>query len=168
MSASSFRVTCLLAIAFCSSLSAIGQDTESKKDRKTQNEIAALGRAYSGMIQRSDVVSIEKILADDYLLADEEGKVFTKREDLATYPDKKERVNITSIEYIDQKVRLLAPNVAIEHSTIRFVGTSNGKPFDITERCTTTWAKRGGKWLIVADHFSVRPPVKLNVAGSAD
>lgn len=160
MSVSSFRVVGGVVIALIAGLSALGQNAESMKDRRIRDEVAGLGRAYSAMIQQNDVGAIEKILADDYLLADEEGKVFTKQEDLATYPKKKERVKITNIEYLDQNVRLIASNVAIDHSTIRFVGISNGKPFDITERCTTTWAKRGAKWLIVADHFSVRPPSK--------
>ena len=112
------------------------------------------------MIQENDADAIAKILADDYLLADEEGKVFTKTQDLATYPAKKLRVRISSVEYLEQNVRLISRDIAIDHSTIRFVGTSSGKPFDITERCTTTWAKRKGTWLIIADHFSIRPPNK--------
>jgi ketosteroid isomerase-like protein len=157
MSVSGFRIVNGIVIVICVGVSAFAQKAESKKDQEIRDEIAGLGRAYSTMIQQNDVTAIEKILADDYLLADEEGQVFTKQEDLATYPKKKERVKITTIEYLDQNVRLIARDVAVDHSTIRFLGTSNGKPFDITERCTTTWAKRNGKWLIVADHFSVRP-----------
>ena len=147
----------VLAIVLTAAISSFGQKAESEKTEKVRKEIAALGRSYSAMIQRNDSVAIEKILADDYLVADEDGKVFTKAEDLATYKDKKLRVKIETVEYLDQNVRLITKDVAIDHATIRFVGTSNGKPFDITERCTTTWAKRRGKWLIVADHFSVRP-----------
>lgn len=136
---------------------AFAQPGATVRDSKVRNNIAALGRSYARSIQQNDVSSISKILADDYLVADEEGKAFTKEQDLATYPAKKLRVKITSFEYLDQNVRLITKDVAIDHSTIRFIGTSDGKPFDITERCTTTWAKRRGKWLIVADHFSVRP-----------
>lgn len=148
----------VLAIVGIGTISGFGQKTESEKTEKIRKEIAALGRSYSAMIQRNDSVAIEKILADDYLVADEDGKVFTKGTDLATYKEKKLRVKIDTVEYLDQNVRLITKDVAIDHATIRFVGTSSGKPFDITERCTTTWAKRNGKWLIVADHFSnVKP-----------
>ena len=156
---SNFRVIAGLLVLLSVGAFVFGQ-TADKKNQKTRDKIAALGRAYSRMIQQNDVSAIEHVLADDYLLADEEGKVFTKVQDLATYPKKKERVKITTIEYLDQNVRMITSKVAIDHSTIRFVGTSNGKPFEITERCTTVWAKRGGKWLIVADHFSVRPSTK--------
>lgn len=148
----------VLAIVAAAAISGFGQKDGSGTTEKIRKEIAALGRSYSAMIQRNDSVAIEKILAADYLVADEEGKVFTKAEDLATYKDKKLRVKIETVEYLDQNVRLISKDVAIDHATIRFIGTSNGKSFDITERCTTPWAKRRGKWLIVADHFSVRPP----------
>lgn len=128
------------------------------KSAELEAKIAKLGREYSAMIQQNDAVGIEKILADDYLLADEAGKVYKKQDDLATYVDRAKSVRIETVEYINQKVRIITPQVAIDHATIRFVGTRIGKPFDITERCTTTWALRKGRWVIVADHFSyVRP-----------
>jgi len=156
MSASNYRFL-IVGIVLFSVVAVHGQNT---KKEKLRQYIAELGRAYSRMIQQNDVDGISKILADDYLVADEEGKVLTKSEDLASYADKKLRLQITGVEYIDQNVRLITDNVAIDHATIRFIGTSNGKPFDIVERCTTTWANRKGKWLIVADHFSVRPAKK--------
>ena len=154
-----FASSCRFAILLLALLGLCGTSTVGQiKNEKLRAYIAERGRLYSRMIQQNDADSISKILADDYLVADEEGKVFTKEQDLATYLAKKLRVKITSIEYLDQYVRLITRDVAIDHATIRFIGTSNGKPFDITERCTTTWAKRKREWLIVADHFSVRPP----------
>lgn len=152
------NIILLLVITGIAAINSFGQNAESDKSERLRKEIAALGRSYSAMIQRNDSAAIETILADDYLVADEEGKVFNKAEDLATYNDKKLRVKIDTVEYLDQNVRLITKDVAIDHATIRFVGTSNGKPFDVTERCTTTWAKRNGRWLIVADHFSVLKP----------
>jgi uncharacterized protein (TIGR02246 family) len=161
MFVSNYRSIAVVLLLICiACVGAFGQTGDEKKNQKVREHIAELGRSYSRMLQQNDADSIAKILADDYLVADENGKVFTKAQDLATYPEKKLRVNITTVEYLDQNVRLITKDVAIDHATIRFVGTSNGKPFDIIERCTTTWAKRKGRWLIVADHFSVRPPTK--------
>ncbi len=150
------RLTIILGVTMCFVFAeaVIAQKIADKQRERLEQEIGAMGRAYSGMIQRNDAAAIEKILADDYLVADEVGKVLTKTQDLATYRDRATTLKIERVEYLDQKVRLITPDVAIDHATIRFVGSSNGKPFSIVERCTTTWAKRGGKWQIVADHFS--------------
>ena len=130
-------------------------DSEKPHDKAAmEKQVAALGRAYTDMIRRNDAASIEKILADDYVVTDEVGTVLTKALDLATYKDRAGTVKIETVEYKDQKVRMLSGSIAVEHSTIRFAGTKNGKSFDITERITTTWQFRDGRWLIVADHFS--------------
>jgi len=53
-------------------------------------------------------------------------------------------------------VRVLGNNVAVETGTIRFKGAGHdGKPFDGSERYTTTWVWRGGRWQIAADHTSM-------------
>jgi uncharacterized protein (TIGR02246 family) len=137
----------------------VEHDSEKPHDKKEMEPlVAALGRAYTDMIRRNDAAAIAKILADDYLVTDENGKRLTKEEDLATYKDRAETLKIEKVEYLDQKVRMITGSVAIDHSTIRFLGTRNGKPFDITERITTTWQFHDGRWLIVADHFSFLKP----------
>jgi ketosteroid isomerase-like protein len=106
------------------------------------------------MIRRADAASIAKVLADDYIVTDEVGTRLTKEQDLATYKDRAASVKIDVVEYKDQTVRMITKDVAVEHSTIRFAGDRSGKPFDFIERITTTWARRNGRWQIVADHFS--------------
>ncbi|MEO6655461.1 MAG: nuclear transport factor 2 family protein [Pyrinomonadaceae bacterium] len=137
----------------------VEHNSERKHDTKMmERQLAVLGRKYSEMIKHNDETAIRQLLADDYLLSDEEGKVFTKEQDLATYKDRATTVDIEKIEYLDQKIQVISNNSAIDHSTIRFVGTRSGKAFDITERCTTIWAFNNGRWQIVADHFSYVKP----------
>lgn len=138
-------------------------DSERPHDRQTmEKQVAALSRAYTDMIRRNDAASIAGVLADDYIVTDEKGKRFTKTEDLATYQDRAKTLKIETVEYKDQKVRMVTGSVAIDHSTIRFTGTKNGKRFDITEQTTTTFHFRDGRWLIVADHFSFVTPADTN------
>ena len=147
----------IIVLGFVFSVTANAQSDE-RKPNSAQIEVANLGRSYTDMIRRADAESISKILADDYIVTDEVGTVLTKEQDLATYKDRAKTVNIETVEYKDQRVRMITKDVAIEHSTIRFAGTRSGKPFDFTERITTTWARRGGRWQIVADHFSFVKP----------
>lgn len=152
------KTVLLFTLTLASVISVAGQKQVDGREDKIKRLIAAMGRNYSRMIQLNDTASIEKTLADDYLLSDEEGRVYTKQQDLATYKNRATSLKIESIEYLDQNVRL-TPDVAIDHSTIRFIGQRGTTPFDITERCTTIWAKRGSEWKIVADHFSFVKPV---------
>ena len=153
-------MNCLAAILVLGVVLTASANAQSagQKLSSDQIEVAKLGRSYTDMIRRADAESIEKMLADDYVVTDEVGTVLTKQQDLATYKDRAKTVKIEAVEYKDQRVRMITKDVAIEHSTIRFAGTRSGKPFDFTERITTTWAKRGGRWQIVADHFSFVKP----------
>ena len=47
---------------------------------------------------------------------------------------------------------------AVETGTVRYRGSEKGKAIEETERYTTTWVMRGGRWQIVADHTSVIKP----------
>lgn len=128
--------------------------SEGRHDKKLMEaQVLKMGLAYNEMIRRGDPAEIEKLLADDYLYTDEDGKVLTKEQDLATY--KKRQSKIESIETTDQKVRIIGNSAAVETATFHVKGTEkDGKPFDQTYRYTTTWVFRNLRWQIVADHTS--------------
>jgi len=120
-------------------------------------QVAKLNEEYSFMIQRGNAVEIERVLADDYILTDESGKVFTKADDLATYKDRKFKIEY--VKTLDQKLRVVGDSVVIANTKINFKGTRDaGKTFDITEQCTTIWSWRDGRWQIVSDHISFVKP----------
>lgn len=120
-------------------------------------QVSRLNEEYSFMIQRGNAVEIERVLADDYVLTDESGKVFTKTDDLATYKDRKFKIDF--VKTLDQKLRVVGDSVVIANTKINFKGKrSSGATFDITEQCTTIWAWRDGRWQIVSDHISFVKP----------
>lgn len=128
--------------------------SEAPHDKKLMEAaVLKLGQQYGEMIKRGDAAEIEKILDDDYFYTDEKGKVMNKTEDLATYKNRRSKIEF--VETSDQKVRIVGNNVAVETGTFRVKGTDkDGKPFDETERYTTTWVARNGQWKIVSDHTS--------------
>jgi ketosteroid isomerase-like protein len=127
--------------------------SEAQHDRKLmEQQVLKMGREYGEMIKRRNASEIEKILADEYLYTNSEGVVRNKTEDLATY---KNGAKFEFVETTDQKVRVIGNNAAIETGTFRFKGTDkDGKPIDGSERYTTTWVWRDGRWQVAADHTS--------------
>ena len=127
--------------------------SEAPHDRKLmEQQVLKMGQEYGRIIKNQDAAAIERILADEYIYTNERGKVKNKAEDIAGYktPAKFEIFDIT-----DQKVRVIGNNAAVETGTVRFKGASHdGKPFDGSERYTTTWVWRGGRWQVIADHTS--------------
>ena len=128
--------------------------SEAAHDKKMMEaQVLKMGQEYGKIILRGDAAEVERILADEYTYTNEKGEVKNKAEDVAGYKDRKSKLE--SAETTDQKVRLIGNNVAIETGTFRVKGTDkDGKPFDETERYTTTWVWRGLRWQIAADHTS--------------
>lgn len=128
--------------------------SEAQHDRKLmEQQVLKVGLQYAEMIKRNDAAAVERILADEYLYTNEDGKVKNKAEDLASYKDDRGKLELVQIS--DQKVRVIGNSIAVETGTVRFKGTDkNGKPFDGSERYTTTWIWRMGRWQIIADHVS--------------
>ncbi len=127
--------------------------SEAPHDKKVlEAQVLKMGQEYGKMIQRGDAAEIERVLADEYLYTNEEGKVKNKAEDLAGYKTGKTKMEMT--ETTDQKVRVVGNNVVIETGTFRAKGTNDGKAFDETERYTTVWVWRDLRWQIASDHTS--------------
>jgi ketosteroid isomerase-like protein len=127
--------------------------SEAQHDKKfMEAQVMKMGQEYARLIKNQDGAAIAPMLADEYLFTNEKGVVKNKAEDLAGY---KTPAKFEIFEIADQKVRVIGNNVAVETGTIRFKGTDkDGKPFDGSERYTTTWAWRDMRWQIVADHVS--------------
>lgn len=110
------------------------------------------GRGYNELEKSGDIAALNRLLADEYIYTSREGEIFSKAEDLESY--KTIQITNYSAEMLDQKVRVIGNNAAVETGTVRYQGINNGKPFDITKRYTTTWIWRDFRWQIVADHTS--------------
>ena len=129
--------------------------TEAPHDKKMMEaQVLQMGQLYGEMIKRGSADEIGKILADEYFYTDENGKFLSRAEDLATYKNRKSKIE--SVETTDQKVRVIGNNTAVETGIFRVTGTNaDGKPFEETDRYTTTWVWRDLRWQIVSDHTSV-------------
>ncbi len=128
--------------------------SEAQHDRKLmEQQVMKAGQAYNDMIKRNDVAAIDKILANEYMYTTSNGSVQTREEEIARY--KSSKIKFESSEMTDQKVRVIGNGSAIETATFRVKGTNDSKPFDETERYTTVWVWRDGRWQIAADHTSM-------------
>ena len=141
-------------------------ESERPRDRKLlEQQVLKAGREYNDLMKRlksgrnyaeleksGDLAALKDLLADEYTYTSRDGEIFTKLDDIEGY--KNNPIKIKSAEFIEQDVRVLSNNTAVETGKIRYVGTNAAKPFDITKRYTTTWVLRNYRWQIVADHTS--------------
>jgi ketosteroid isomerase-like protein len=110
------------------------------------------GRSYAELERAGEIGALRRVLADEYTCTSRDGEISSKAEDLESY--KTNQIRIESADFLEQKVRVIDNNTAVETGKIRYVGTNAGKPFDMTKRYTTTWVF-SDRWQIIADHTSM-------------
>lgn len=141
---------------------AFGQmENKSSTQDNAEQELKRLEDEWLNSYLRGDKQTFDRIVADDFTRTDESGKFATKAEERAIVQAPPPSVN-ASLANEDMKVRFYG-NVAIVTGLI--VSKVQGN-LSFQSRFTDTFVKRGGRWQVVARHYS-RVPME-RIAGKVD
>lgn len=121
-------------------------------DMKT---IAALDTQYQAAVKANDAATMERILADDFVLVIGSGKTFSKADLLKQARDKE--VLYEHQEDTEQTVRVWG-GTAVVTAKLWLKGTQNGKPFDRTLWFSDTYVRTPKGWLYVFGQASLALP----------
>ena len=134
-------ITCLM---LSGSLSA-----QEKSDAAT---VRALEAKWAESYRQRNIEILSTLLSDEFVITVEDGSVFSKAGYISHTADSKTHVQIS--EFSDLKVRVVG-DVAVVTGSYHEKGESSGKPYDYHDRLTDVWMKSGGRWQVVASHYSV-------------
>lgn len=117
------------------------------QNRDTAKELIAVEQKFNDALVRSDRKAVEQMYADDLVFTNADGSVTHKSDEIATIKSGDEKLDF--IEMSDVKVQDLG-DVAV--TTGRLVEKGRYKAEDLggTYRYTDVWAKRNGRWQLVA------------------
>ena len=117
--------------------------------------VAALDTEYQAAVKANDAATMDRILADDFILVTGRGAVFTK-EDLLTSARNKE-VIYEHQEDTQQTVRIWG-DTAVITALLWQKGTNNGKPFDDKLWFSDTYIRTPTGWRYAFGQASIRLP----------
>jgi ketosteroid isomerase-like protein len=119
----------------------------------TEKDIVALENKWLQSQKTNNPDLVAPLLADKFVSTGSDGKVSNKMQMLATAKATK----YSNAEYEDVKVTVFG-DVAIATGGFKGKGTdATGKPMDINERWTDTWAKMpNGQWQCIATQSSTK------------
>ena len=109
-------------------------------------DLAAAATAYDLAQFKSDLPELERLLADDYILAGSNGRNQDKAQSIA---DTVDPANKTSYVAISQQVRKVWPNGAVLGGIVDAKGINHGKAYTMRARFVDVWAKRDGQWKVI-------------------
>lgn len=134
---------CLLAA------SALSLPAQEKSDAAT---IRSLEMKWTESYKQHSIDILSSLLAEDFVITIEDGSIFSKPGYISHSADASVQVQVAELS--DLKVRMHG-DTAIVTGAYHEKGKSNGKPYEYHDRLTDVWVKIGGKWQVVASHYSV-------------
>jgi ketosteroid isomerase-like protein len=125
------------------------------KDKSDAAYIRSMELKWTESYKQRQVDILASLLADDFVITVEDGNIYSKTGYISHSAEPSVRVEVA--EMSDLKVRMHG-NTAVVTGAYYERGQSNGKRYEYRDRFTDVWMKAGGKWQVVASHYSV--PVK--------
>jgi ketosteroid isomerase-like protein len=128
---------------------------DSRRDGGATKTIAALDTEYQAAVKRNDAATMDRILADDFILVTGRGKIYSKADLLRDARNELDRYEHQ--EDTDQTVRIWG-DTAVVTAKLWEKGTENGKPFDYTVWFSDTYVRTPAGWRYVFGQSSLPLP----------
>jgi ketosteroid isomerase-like protein len=141
------KLTRLIAIILVVSCSTLAQ-TQTNKPSKAEQQILALNRKWTDSMVNGNVAALERLFDDDLIVTAGNGKVRGKAgelEDVKPTPDLKTYFFNTD----DVRVRVYG-DAAVVTGHAKWRINYKGKDIDNERRYMSVYAKRNGRWRMVA------------------
>jgi uncharacterized protein (TIGR02246 family) len=107
----------------------------------------------------ADATALDRIYADDFIGVGPSGTVRTKPQVISDFTSGD--LKFESITTDEVQVRVY-DNTAVETGLSTMVGQDKGRIVPRDTRFTRVWAKRKGRWRLVANHYSIRTTQQSN------
>jgi len=120
-----------------------------------QKVVAALDTQYQAAVKANDAATMDRILADDFVLSTGSGKRYTKQDLLSEA--RSGRVQYEHQEDTEQTVRVWG-DTAVVTAKLWEKGTDSGKPFDYRVWFSDTYVRTSKGWFYVFGQSSLPLP----------
>ena len=115
-------------------------------------KILALERKWTEAYKQRDVSILSSLLAEDFIITVEDGGTFGKEGYIAHSADSSVVVEIAELSELRVRMHGIT---AVVTGAYHERGRSKGKQYEYRDRLTDIWMNVGGKWQVIASHYSV-------------
>jgi len=123
---------------------------------ESERQVLQLQREWTAAEIKRDVLKLRQILDDQFVVTFGSGDAIDKEGFIEAVIGDENEV-ILSQDLTDQTIRIDG-DTAVVVLTDTVHGTSKGEPYTQVLRITTTYIRRAGKWLALAEHMVTRKP----------
>ncbi|HEU5336508.1 MAG TPA: nuclear transport factor 2 family protein [Terriglobales bacterium] len=141
-----FVVIAAFATPLCHNAVAAG------KQSTPASEVLTLEQKWNDVYKRSDVATMNTLLAEDYIITTEDGSTFSKMGYIAHNGNSTVQVDVSKMS--DLMVRMHG-NTAVVTGAYYEKGVEDGKDYEYHDRLTDVWLNSRGRWQLIASHYSL-------------
>jgi ketosteroid isomerase-like protein len=127
---------------------AVGDLAQEKPDAAA---IRVLESKWVDAYKQRQIATVASLLAEDYVITVEDGSTYGKT-GFISYNAGPLRVEVAELGDIRIRVH---ENIAVVTGSYHERGAQRGKAYDYHDRLTDVWMKAGGKWQLIASHYSL-------------
>ena len=115
-------------------------------------KILALEKKWTDAYKDHNINSMASMLAEDFVITVEDGRIFGKMGYIAHTVDSSVQVDVA--QESDLRVSVHG-NIAVVTGAYHEMGSSKGNRYEYRDRFTDVWVKVDGQWQILASQYSV-------------
>jgi len=141
---------CFVALLSLASLTTLFSVAQQKSD--AASKVLALEAKWNEAYKRSDIATMNSLLADEFIITVEDGSTYSKAGYIAHTGGGTTAVEIS--EMSDLKVHSHG-NTVVVTGAYHEKGTVKGKPYEYHDRLTDIWMNIDGRWQVIASHYSI-------------
>lgn len=130
----------------------VGAVTVSAQEQSEAATVRALELKWTQSYKQRNIDILSSLLSDDFVITIEDGNVYSKAGYISHSADTSVHVDVAELSEL--KVRMHG-DTAIVTGAYHESGESNGKRYEYHDRLTDVWMKTGGRWQVIASHYSV-------------
>ena len=116
------------------------------------SRVLALETKWTDAYREGDISILNSLLADEFVITIEDGSTYGKVGYIGHSGNSSLHVDVAELS--DLKVRFHG-NVAVVTGAYHERGELQGKHYEYHDRLTDVWINNGGKWQVIASHYSV-------------
>jgi len=139
-------------LSFCLFAGFASPLTAQDKDKSDAAYIRSMELKWTESYKQRQVDILASLLAEDFIITVEDGSTYGKTGYISHSAEPGVKVEVAQMT--DLKVRMHG-NTAVVTGAYYERGDSKGKRYEYHDRFTDIWMKAGGKWQVVASHYSV-------------
>jgi ketosteroid isomerase-like protein len=141
---------CFVVTVSLASLTTLFSVAQQKSD--AASKVLALEAKWNEAYKRSDIATMNSLLADEFIITVEDGSTYSKAGYIAHTGGGTTAVEISEIS--DLKVHSHG-NTVVVTGAYHEKGTVKGKPYEYHDRLTDVWMTTEGRWQLIASHYSI-------------